>query len=162
MLTQLLLRGNAYILPMRNGVNLSGMELIDTDLVTIDTTSGELIYQVHLTNGVNLRLEPSQIIHLKAWTLDGINGVSPITYAKETVGTNMAATKHLGSFYGRGATPKGILQIQGTIRDADRVRQIGQQFDARYSEILELGVRLYLLKAQNISRWLCQCVKANS
>jgi len=133
MLTQLLLRGNAYILPMRNGVNLSGMELIDTDLVTIDTTSGELIYQVHLSNGVNLRLEPSQIIHLKAWTLDGINGVSPITYAKETVGTNMAATKHLGSFYGRGATPKGILQIQGTIRDADRVRQIGQQFDARYS-----------------------------
>ena len=45
----------------------------------------------------------------------------------------MAATKHLGSFYGRGATPKGILQIQGTIRDADRVRQIGQQFDARYA-----------------------------
>jgi HK97 family phage portal protein len=45
----------------------------------------------------------------------------------------MAATKHLGSFYGRGATPKGILSIQGTIRDADRVRQIGQQFDARYS-----------------------------
>lgn len=133
MMTQLLLRGNAYILPMRRGTNLSGMELIDTDLVEIDTTSGDLIYHVHLSSGVRLRLEPSQIIHLKAWTLDGINGVSPITYARETIGTNMAATKHLGSFYGRGATPKGILSIQGTIRDADRVRQIGQQFDARYS-----------------------------
>ena len=59
--------------------------------------------------------------------------MSPIAYAKETVGTSLAATKHLGSFYGRGATPKGILQIQGTIRDADRVRQIGQQFDERYA-----------------------------
>jgi HK97 family phage portal protein len=133
MLTQLLLRGNAYVLPMREGNSLSGFELVDTDLVTIDTTSGQLMYEVHLTNGIKLRLEPSQIIHLKLWTLDGINGVSPITYARETIGTNMAATKHLGSFYGRGATPKGILQIQGTIRDADRVRQIGQQFDARYA-----------------------------
>lgn len=133
MLTQLLLRGNAYVLPMRNGTNLAGFELVDTDLVEIDTTGGNLIYHLHLTNGVKLRLDPSQIIHLKLWTLDGIEGVSPITYARETIGTNMAATKHLGSFYGRGATPKGILQIQGTIRDADRVRQIGQQFDARYA-----------------------------
>jgi HK97 family phage portal protein len=133
MLTQLLLRGNAYVLPIREGNSLSGFELVDTDLVEVDTTDGVLRYQVHLTNGVKLRLKPSQIIHLKLWTLDGIQGVSPITYARETIGTSMAATKHLGSFYGRGATPKGILQIQGTIRDADRIRQIGQQFDARYA-----------------------------
>jgi HK97 family phage portal protein len=133
MMTNLLLRGNAYVLPMRNGASLSGMELIDNDHVTVDTTSGELIYQLRLNNGVNMRLLPEQIIHLKLWTIDGINGVSPIAYAKETIGTSLAATKHLGSFYGRGATPKGILQIQGTIRDADRVRQIGQQFDERYA-----------------------------
>ena len=133
MMTNLLLRGNAYILPMRDGASLAGIELIDNDYVTIDTTSGELIYQLRLNNGINMRLLPEQIIHLKLWTIDGINGVSPIAYAKETVGTSLAATKHLGSFYGRGATPKGILQIQGTIRDADRVRQIGQQFDERYA-----------------------------
>jgi HK97 family phage portal protein len=133
MMTNLLLRGNAYILPMRNGASLAGMELIDNDYVTVDTTSGDLIYQIRLNTGVNMRLLPEQIIHLKLWTIDGINGVSPIAYAKETIGTSMAATKHLGSFYGRGATPKGILQIQGTIRDADRVRQIGQQFDERYA-----------------------------
>ena len=133
MMTNLLLRGNAYILPMRDGASLAGIELIDNDYVTIDTTSGDLIYQLRLNNGINMRLLPEQIIHLKLWTIDGINGVSPIAYAKETVGTSLAATKHLGSFYGRGATPKGILQIQGTIRDADRVRQIGQQFDERYA-----------------------------
>ncbi len=41
----------------------------------------------------------------------------------------MAATAHMGGFYGNGGMPKGILQIQGTIRDADRVKQIGRQFD---------------------------------
>jgi HK97 family phage portal protein len=129
MLTQLLLRGNAYVLPVRSGNNLAGLELIDTELVTVDTTSGELIYQLHLRNGINLRLNPNQLIHLKYWSFDGINGVSPIVYAKEIIGTSMAATAHMGGFYGNGGMPKGILQIQGTIRDADRVKQIGRQFD---------------------------------
>ena len=129
MLTQLLLRGNAYVLPVRSGNNLAGLELIDTELVTIDTTSGELIYQLHLRNGINLRLTPDQLIHLKYWTLDGITGISPIVYAKEIIGSSMAATAHMGGFYGNGGMPKGILQIQGTIRDADRVKQIGRQFD---------------------------------
>jgi HK97 family phage portal protein len=129
MLTQLLLRGNAYVLPVRSGNNLAGLELIDTELVTVDTTSGELIYQLHLRNGINLRLNPNQLIHLKYWSFDGINGVSPIVYAKEIIGSSMAATAHMGGFYGNGGMPKGILQIQGTIRDADRVKQIGRQFD---------------------------------
>jgi HK97 family phage portal protein len=129
MLTQLLLRGNAYVLPVRSGASLAGLELIDTELVTVDTTSGELIYQLHLRNGINLRLNPDQIIHLKYWSFDGINGVSPIVYAKEIIGSSMAATAHMGGFYGNGGMPKGILQLQGTIRDADRVKAIGRQFD---------------------------------
>jgi HK97 family phage portal protein len=80
-----------------------------------------------------MRLQPSQIIHLKAWTIDGINGLSPIIYAKETIGTAMAANKHLGGFYGNGAMPKGILQLDGSIRDVDRLRELGNQFDRRYS-----------------------------
>ena len=126
---QLLLRGNAYILPMRNGANLSGLELIDTDLVQIDTTGGTLKYKVYLTTGVTMNLDPDQIIHLKYWTLDGINGVSPIVYAKEIIGTSMAATAHMGGFYGNGGMPKGVLQLQGTIKDPDRIKAIGSQWD---------------------------------
>ena len=69
MMTNLLLRGNAYILPMRDGASLAGIELIDNDYVTIDTTSGDLIYQLRLNNGINMRLLPEQIIHLKLWPL---------------------------------------------------------------------------------------------
>lgn len=128
-MAQLLLRGNAYILPMRNGANLSGLELLDTDLVQIDTTGGTLKYKVWLTTGVTMNLDPDQIIHLKYWTLDGINGVSPIVYAKEIIGTSMAATSHMGGFYGNGGMPKGVLQLQGTIKDPDRVKAIGSQWD---------------------------------
>jgi HK97 family phage portal protein len=132
-INSLLLRGNAYILPVRSRGRITALELIDTDLVTIDTTSGALIYSLYLPGGVTMRLQPSQIIHLKAWTIDGINGLSPIIYAKETIGTAMAANKHLGGFYGNGAMPKGILQLDGSIRDVDRLRELGNQFDRRYS-----------------------------
>jgi HK97 family phage portal protein len=132
-INSLLLRGNAYVLPVRSRGRITALELIDTDLVTIDTTSGALIYSLYLPGGVTMRLQPSQIIHLKAWTIDGINGLSPIIYAKETIGTAMAANKHLGGFYGNGAMPKGILQLDGSIRDVDRLRELGNQFDRRYS-----------------------------
>jgi HK97 family phage portal protein len=132
-INSLLLRGNAYVLPVRSRGRITALELIDTDLVTIDTTSGALVYSLYLPGGVTMRLEPSQIIHLKAWTIDGINGLSPIIYAKETIGTAMAANKHLGGFYGNGAMPKGILQLDGSIRDVDRLRELGNQFDRRYS-----------------------------
>lgn len=129
MITQLLLRGNAYVLPMRSGANLSGLELIDTELVQIDTTSGVLKYKVYLTTGVTMNLDADQIIHIKYWTFDGINGVSPIVYAKEIIGSSMAATAHMGGFYGNGGMPKGVLQLQGTIKDPDRIKAIGSQWD---------------------------------
>ena len=129
MLTQLLLRGNAYVLPMRSGANLSGLELIDTELVQIDTTSGVLKYKVYLTTGVTMNLDADQIIHIKYWTFDGINGVSPIVYAKEIIGSSMAATAHMGGFYGNGGMPIGVLQLQGTIKDPDRIKAIGAQWD---------------------------------
>lgn len=129
MITQLLLRGNAYVLPMRSGANLSGLELIDTELVQIDTTSGVLKYKVYLTTGVTMNLDADQIIHIKYWTFDGINGVSPIVYAKEIIGSSMAATAHMGGFYGNGGMPKGVLQLQGTIKDPDRIKAIGAQWD---------------------------------
>ena len=133
LINSLLLRGNAYVLPVRNRGRITALEMIDTDLVTIDTTSGRLIYSLYLPGGITMRLEPSQIIHLKAWTIDGINGLSPIIYAKETIGTAMAANKHLGGFYGNGAMPKGILQLDGSIRDVERLKDLGRQFDQRYS-----------------------------
>jgi HK97 family phage portal protein len=45
----------------------------------------------------------------------------------------MAANKHLGGFYGNGAMPKGILQLDGSIRDVERLKDLGRQFDQRYS-----------------------------
>jgi len=125
----MLLRGNAYILPIREGNYLKELELIDPDNVTVEYKNGELVYTVYIQANYSLKLKPDQIIHLKAFTLDGYTGLSPIAYAKETIGTAKSATKHLGQYYGKGTVPPGLLELRGVGKDPETLKKIGQQFD---------------------------------
>ena len=127
--SSMLLHGNAYILPVREGNQLKALELIPNDNVVIDTSTGKLRYKIYIDGRYSLELNADQIIHLKAFTLDGINGISPISYARETIGTGIAASQHLAKHYGKGTVPPGLLQIQETIRDPERLKIIGGQFD---------------------------------
>ena len=128
-----LLYGNGYALPVRRGNQLSSLEFIESDSVSINKLpNGEIRYTVAQEGLPNLTLRPEQIIHIKAFTLDGYTGVSPIDYAKETIGTDLAATNHLANYYGSGATPKGYIKLLGTIRDPERLKSIGSDFDQNY------------------------------
>lgn len=82
---------------------------------------------------MKLDLNPDQIIHIKAFTLDGYNGVSPITYARETIGSALSSVKHLAQYYGKGTVPQGTLATAGVIRDPEKLRAIGTAFDAAVS-----------------------------
>lgn len=128
--TNLLLRGNAYVLPIKENGKVR-LEILDPDHVQInDFYNQEISYTVFLKDKKTLELRPDQIIHLKYWTVDGIHGISPIAYAKETIGVGLASITHLGRFYQKGTVPPGVLKIMGNVRDADRLKQIGGQFDS--------------------------------
>lgn len=128
-ITNMLLHGNAYILPIRTGNALSELEIVPHDNVVIEHRNGRLTYTIYLHGNRSIQLDPDQIIHLKAFTIDGYNGLSPITYARETIGSALSANRHLAQYYGKGTVPPGLLQLQGTVRDPERLKQIGQQFD---------------------------------
>ena len=128
-ITNMLLHGNAYILPIRNGNALSELEIVPHDNVVLEHRNGKLTYTIYLYGNRSIELNPDQIIHLKAFTIDGYNGLSPITYARETIGSALSANRHLAQYYGKGTVPPGLLQLQGTVRDPERLKQIGQQFD---------------------------------
>jgi HK97 family phage portal protein len=50
------------------------------------------------------------MIHVPGLTMDGFVGIDPIRAAKQSIGTGLAATKHIGGFFGRGSRPSGILK----------------------------------------------------
>jgi len=68
-----------------------------------------LMYQIRLGNGETKEYPQSKIVHFRGLTLDGINGVNPIEYARETIGLGAASSRFLSNYFGKGLHPGAIL-----------------------------------------------------
>ena len=90
----------------------------------------------------------AEIFHLMGWTLDGINGVSPITYARETIGLSIAQASHGAATFKNGGRVAGVYSKEGELTQPayDRLkasieefRQGGERFGGEL--ILEEGLK---------------------
>jgi HK97 family phage portal protein len=62
----------------------------------------------HRLNGKEI--SPADVWHVRAYTFPGtVLGLSPVEYARQTIGLGLAAEKFGATFFGDGATPTGIL-----------------------------------------------------
>lgn len=52
------------------------------------------------------------LLHIKAPSLDGIAGASPVTACREAIGTLMAIEKHVARLFGNGAKPSGLISFK--------------------------------------------------
>lgn len=72
-----------------------------------------------------------EVFHCRYRTLDGVTGVSPITYNRETVGLAMAALNMGAEVFGSGATVAGVLSIPGSVGD-EALKRIAEAWNSRY------------------------------
>ena len=54
---------------------------------------------------------------------DGLVGYSPIAMAKNAIGLAIATEEYGSKFFANGATPSGILEFPGTVKEPERVRE---------------------------------------
>lgn len=105
--TSLLLDGNSYIAVMRNDRNVI-VELIPlaNDSVKVLRQGGRKVYTV------NAQPYHGEIVHIKAMMLAGQDvGLSPIEYARQTIGLGIAAEKFGAQFFdGPGMMP-GVIEM---------------------------------------------------
>ena len=92
---------------------------------------------------VNLKKE--DVLHIPGLGFDGLVGYSPIAMAKNAIGLSIATEEYGAKFFANGATPGGILEYPGTVKDPDRVRDSWNKgFNGRNSHmvaILEEGMK---------------------
>lgn len=62
--------------------------------------------------GKVFHLLPHQLIHYKAFTRDGINGISPLTYARDVISKDRAAKAYERALYNNGGRPSGVLYTE--------------------------------------------------
>ena len=106
------LRGNAVAYLNRVGAGrVAEIIPIHPDLVTIqmDSQKMERVYTIAMADGTKRTLAQSEVFHLMGLTLNGWSGVSPITYARESIGLSQATEKFGGKLFSNGAKMSGIL-----------------------------------------------------
>ena len=132
LMTQLLLWGNAYAQIIRNGKGeVVALYPLMPNRMTVDRdSSGQLFYSYQMNNSDaptmktgTVILKPSDVLHIPGLGFDGLVGYSPIAMAKNAIGLAIATEEYGAKFFANGATPGGLLEYPGTVKDPDRVRE---------------------------------------
>ena len=133
LMTHLLLWGNAYAQIIRNGKGeVLGLYPLMPAKMTVDRDArGELFYRYlrttedspSLGKAETVYLDPHDVLHISGLGFDGLVGYSPIAMARNAIGMAIACEEYGAKFFANGASPGGVLEHPGTIRDPAKVRE---------------------------------------
>ena len=133
MMSHLLLHGNAYAQIIRNGRGevVALYPLLPNKMDVSRENSGRLYYTYTRNsdepNGrqkfEQVVLPREDVLHISGLGFDGLIGYSPIAMAKNAIGIAIATEEYGATFFANGATPGGILEHPGIVKDPERLRQ---------------------------------------
>ena len=125
MLSHLLLWGNSYSQIVRSGkTSILSLYPLLPDRMEVDRDSkGNLTYTYTTTEGNQVSLKPSDVLHIPGLGFDGVVGYSPIALEKNAIGLGIAAEEYGSTFFKNGARPSGILTHPNTVKDPKRLRE---------------------------------------
>ena len=155
LMTHLLLWGNAYAQLIRNGRGeVVGIYPLMPNRVSVNRDDkGNIYYKylrgledAHLNKENEVILLPSEVLHIPGLGFDGLVGYSPIAMAKNAIGMAIACEEYGAKFFANGATPGGILEHPGVVKDPERVRAswnsaFGGSANANKVAVLEEGMK---------------------
>lgn len=113
---QVLLYGNAYIVPVYNPASLEIDRLVLCGKGTVSHDVYNDTYSVSdMMNGVSGVYDESEIIHIKGHTNDGKNGVSVLQYARQTLNIALTGDRETLNRFANGGNVRGIISNDKTV-----------------------------------------------
>jgi len=126
-ITSMLLKGNAYIYIDRkkNGQVIS-LTLMNADNIQIVPEENDIKYKDIITNKT---YDKSQIIHILNYSINGLEGISTLTYAFTSLEIAYNTDQHSSNFFKSGASLAGILRpIAGVNISSEKAKAAKQNF----------------------------------
>jgi len=116
MTTHLILRGNAYAFKVvSRGMVLELLPLHPDRVVCKQNDDLSLTYTYTRKGGQSQTFAQDEIMHLVGATLDGVHGVSALTYAREAIGASLDMESHGANTFRNGARVSTVLVHPGKI-----------------------------------------------
>lgn len=137
LMSHLLIYGNAFAQIIRNGRgDVIGLYPLMPDRVKVDRDEkNRLIYIYSRYDEANpnvkkmgdIVLGAEDVLHIPGLGFDGLVGYSPIAMAKNALGISLACEEYGASFFANGASPSGVLEHPGVIKNPEKVRNAWRQ-----------------------------------
>ena len=111
-LTHLLLHGNAFLMHLYNrGGAIIGLEPLHPSLVSVErdaSVPGGKVFTVR-TQATTIRLTSVDLTHIPGLSSDGLRGLSPLSLARQSFGTAIAADRSAARMFGNGPLVAGMV-----------------------------------------------------
>ena len=133
-MVHLLLWGNSYIrkVPSEGGNRTAATVLYRPWEVKPSRNGGPGTPKHYDVLNGDKGLTDDDIIHIPGLAYDGIQGLSPIQYARNTLGTAVAVEQYGAKFFGNGAMLSGIIKSKDKIPQ-DKAEQIKQRWRDKFT-----------------------------
>ncbi len=132
LMSHLLIWGNAYAQIIRDGLGrVVCLYPLRPDKMQVARDAGGTIFYIYTkTSDENPNVKPygqvplkkEEVLHIPGLGFDGLVGYSPIAMARNAVGMTMACEEYGASFFANGASPSGVLEHPGVLKDPGKVR----------------------------------------
>ena len=129
MVSNLVLRGNAYALLSRDGLgNVRQIMPVEPSDMTlqIHPVTNEIDYLVD-----GKKVARNRVLHLKGLSSSGVLGFDTTTLAKDTIGLSIALQDDIASFFKNGAKMGNVLMSDKNLK-AEQVQRLKEAFDSRH------------------------------
>ena len=156
LMTHLLLWGNAYAQIIRNGKGevIALYPLMPNKMEVNRDENGVLYYSYSRDKDEanakdsqsSVKLSTHDVLHIPGLGFDGLVGYSPIAMAKNAIGMAMACEEFGAKFFANGASPSGVLEHPGILKDPAKVRDswntaYGGSSNSHKVAVLEEGMK---------------------
>ena len=144
-----LVEGNGYAYIMRRG-DASPAELIPLlPDRTYPVRYNGVLHYVTSVNGDMRRLKPEDVLHIKGLGFDGLAGYPLYQFARDSIGTGMAAMKFGAKYFANNAEPSFVIEYPGVMGE-EEVKNLASSWDRMHGglershkpALLEQGVTL--------------------
>lgn len=108
----LCLRGNFFAYKVMALGSVVELLPLNPDIVTPKLKDDWTVeYTVNFKSGTKV-LTQDEIWHVRLFTLDGLNGLNPIAYARQALGLGQAMDAHAAKLFTNGAVTSGVLRTE--------------------------------------------------
>lgn len=128
------LRGNGYLQKVKTrGGAIVSLPFLDASRMTLYTQADGTYYYIYTKkSGSQVRFTPDEIVNIPYFSLNGVEGITPIEICAQGIGLALTAENHAKMFYDNGGKPNMAIEVPQSLSDPAYAR-LKKSFEQAYS-----------------------------